>query len=38
MKYKEMMDIEAFIGKVAARLMFFAVAMFWLGYFFGDKV
>jgi hypothetical protein len=30
--------IEAFIKKVAVRLLCFAVAMFWLGYFFGDKV
>ena len=30
--------IESFIKKVATRLMFFAVAMFWLGYFFGEKV
>ena len=30
--------IEAYIKKVVVRLMFFAVAMFFLGYFFGEKV
>lgn len=30
--------IEHYIKVVAVRLMFFAVAMFWLGYFFGNKV
>lgn len=35
MKHKDMMDIEAYIGRVAARLLFFVVVMFFLGYFFG---
>jgi len=35
MKTTNRIIVEDYIKKVAARLMFFAVAMFWLGYFFG---
>ena len=30
--------IEAYIKKVAARLLYFVLIMFWLGYFFGEKL
>ena len=35
---KRHVSIEFYIKRVATRLLCFAVAMFWLGYFFGEKV
>lgn len=35
---KRHVSIESYIKKVAVRLLCFAFVMFWLGYFFGEKV